>query len=104
MEHCLGFRLRGRIAKTGVGGKTGARLIDPGSPIVYTERMENDENSPNPSQREAEERRRRAVTAVAEIQRRSVELGLDQMSLEEIEAEIAAVRRERRRRRENEKT
>ncbi len=43
-------------------------------------------------------RRARAVTAVSEIQRRSVEQGTDGMSLDEINAEIAAVRRGRHRR------
>ena len=43
-------------------------------------------------------RRARAVAAVSEIQRRSVEQGADGMSLEEINAEIAAVRRGRHRR------
>ena len=43
-------------------------------------------------------RRARAVAAVSEIQRRSVEQGPDAMAEDEIEAEIAMVRRERRRR------
>ena len=41
-------------------------------------------------------RRARAVTAVDEMQRRSVERGLDRLSDGEIEAEIAAVRARRR--------
>ena len=43
-------------------------------------------------------RRARAVAAVSEIQRRSAERGADGMSLDEINAEIAAVRRRRRQR------
>ena len=39
-------------------------------------------------------RRTRALQAVQEMQRRSVELGLDKMTLEEINAEIDAYRRE----------
>ncbi len=42
-------------------------------------------------------RRARALAAVSEIQRRSLERGTDGISAEEIDAEIAAVRRERRR-------
>jgi antitoxin (DNA-binding transcriptional repressor) of toxin-antitoxin stability system len=42
-------------------------------------------------------RRARAVAAVSEIQRRSVEQGADAIGRDEINAEIAAVRRERRR-------
>ncbi len=45
-------------------------------------------------------RRARAVAAVSEIQRRSVERGTDEIGLDEINAEIAAVRRGRRRRQE----
>lgn len=41
-------------------------------------------------------RQARAAAAVDEIQRRSVEKGLDRLSDEEIEAEIAAVRARRR--------
>lgn len=41
-------------------------------------------------------RRARAIAAVSEIQRRSVELGTDAISLEEVDAEIAAVRKARR--------
>ncbi len=40
-------------------------------------------------------RRARAVSAVLETQTRSVELGTDSMPLEEINAEIAAARRQR---------
>ena len=40
-------------------------------------------------------RRARATSAVALLQRRSVQRGLDKMPLDEIEAEIAAVRRNR---------
>ena len=43
-------------------------------------------------------RRARAVAAVSEIQRRSVEQGVDATTEDEIEAEIAAVRQGRRRR------
>ncbi|MDH3403740.1 MAG: type II toxin-antitoxin system prevent-host-death family antitoxin [Acidobacteriota bacterium] len=43
-------------------------------------------------------RRARAVAAVAEIQRRSVAGGAADMSRDEIDAEIAAVRRRRRQR------
>lgn len=43
-------------------------------------------------------RQARAVAAVNELQRRSVENRRDQISLEEIEEEIAAVRRKRRER------
>ncbi len=43
-------------------------------------------------------RRARAVAAVSEIQRRSIEQGLDAMAGEDIEAEIAAARRQRRQR------
>lgn len=42
-------------------------------------------------------RQARAVAAVSELQRRSVELGLDAMTVDEIDDEIAAVRRTRRR-------
>lgn len=42
-------------------------------------------------------RRARAVAAAAEMQRRSVELGTDAMTAKEIDSEIAAVRRVRRR-------
>jgi antitoxin (DNA-binding transcriptional repressor) of toxin-antitoxin stability system len=41
-------------------------------------------------------RRARATSAVAELQRQSLEQGLDRLTAEEIDAEIAAVRRERR--------
>lgn len=44
-------------------------------------------------------RRARGLAALAAIQRRSKELGLDRLSDEEIEAEIAAVRAERAQRR-----
>ncbi len=40
-------------------------------------------------------RRARAVEAVAGLQRRSVEQGTDRVSMEEIDAEIQAVRRKR---------
>ena len=40
-------------------------------------------------------RRARATSAVAQLQARSVQLGLDRMRPDEIEAEIAAVRRHR---------
>ena len=43
-------------------------------------------------------RRARAVAAVSEIQRRSVERGTDGISRDEVNAEIAAVRRGRRQR------
>lgn len=43
-------------------------------------------------------RRARAVTAVSELQRRSLEIGTDAITPEEIDAEIAAVRRARKRR------
>lgn len=43
-------------------------------------------------------RRSRAVTAVSEIQRQSVQKGKDAISQEEIEAEIASVREARRQR------
>jgi antitoxin (DNA-binding transcriptional repressor) of toxin-antitoxin stability system len=42
-------------------------------------------------------RQARAITAVAALQRRSVEQGTDRMSAEEIEEEIRAVRGKRRR-------
>jgi antitoxin (DNA-binding transcriptional repressor) of toxin-antitoxin stability system len=42
-------------------------------------------------------RRARGVAAVSELQRRSIELGTDALAPEEVEAEIAAVRRARRR-------
>jgi hypothetical protein len=42
-------------------------------------------------------RQARAVEAVASLQRRSRELGLDKISMEEIDAEIKAARLERRR-------
>ena len=42
-------------------------------------------------------RQARAVAAVSEMQRQSVEQGLDAMTPDEIDAEIAAVRRARRR-------
>ena len=41
-------------------------------------------------------RQARAVEAVASIQRRSVEQGTDSISMDEIDAEIRAVRRKRR--------
>ena len=41
-------------------------------------------------------RRARATLAVDQIQRRSVEAGLDRMTLDEINAEIEAVRKKRR--------
>ncbi len=41
-------------------------------------------------------RRARAVAAVSEIQQRSIERGADSISLDEINAEITAVRRGRR--------
>jgi hypothetical protein len=44
-------------------------------------------------------RRARAVAAVTELQLRSVAQGTDAITPEEIDAEIAAVRRERRERR-----
>jgi hypothetical protein len=40
-------------------------------------------------------RRARAMAAVEAMQRRSVERGTDRMSLEEVNAEIAAVRKNR---------
>lgn len=40
-------------------------------------------------------RRARAMSAVAQLQRTSVERGLDKLSQQDIEAEIAAVRRNR---------
>lgn len=42
-------------------------------------------------------RQARAVAAVSEMQRQSAEQGLDTMTMDEIDAEIAAVRRARRR-------
>ena len=42
-------------------------------------------------------RRAKAVAAVSEIQRSSVERGTDSLSLDEINAEIAAIRQRRRR-------
>jgi hypothetical protein len=42
-------------------------------------------------------RRSRAVAAVSELQRRSVEQGTDALASAEIDAEIAAARRDRRR-------
>lgn len=44
-------------------------------------------------------RRTRAVAALVASQRRAAELGLDRLTMDEIDAEIAAVRRERRERR-----
>jgi hypothetical protein len=44
------------------------------------------------------ERGAKATAAVEELQRRSIELGTDSITLEEIDAEIVAVRRERQRR------
>ncbi|HXU34355.1 MAG TPA: type II toxin-antitoxin system Phd/YefM family antitoxin [Thermoanaerobaculia bacterium] len=41
-------------------------------------------------------RRARAVAAVSELQRRSVQLGTDAMTSADIDAEVAAVRRDRR--------
>jgi len=40
-------------------------------------------------------RQARAVEAVASLQRRSVEMGTDKMTMDEIDAEIKAVRRKR---------
>jgi hypothetical protein len=40
-------------------------------------------------------RQARAVKAVASLQRRSAELGTDSITMEEIEAEIGAVRKKR---------
>ena len=42
-----------------------------------------------------------SITAVSEIQRRSVERGADGMSRDEIHAEIAAIRKRRRQRQES---
>jgi antitoxin (DNA-binding transcriptional repressor) of toxin-antitoxin stability system len=85
--------LRGRSAEIWkrLPGEREMIITNNGRPIAILAAV----NESNLEESLAAFRQARAVEAVASLQRRSVEQGTDKISMDEIEAEIRAVRRKR---------